>query len=133
MKENFKTFIYIESLKNSIVDHTNNKGAYYGFLYNDFEDLPYELKNPKIISELKIKDISAFFMNNYQNSFAFTEKYLYIDLSLVHKAFSDFSNSSSSNEYFNFKNKIAYQDILKVDVVREDLEITVKDQLSNVK
>ena len=126
MKENFKTFIYIESLKNSIVDHTNNKGAYYGFLYNDFEDLPYELKNPKIISELKIKDISAFFMNNYQNSFAFTEKYLYIDLSLVHKAFSDFSNSSSSNEYFNFKNKIAYQDILKVDLVREDLEITVK-------
>ena len=75
MKENFKTFIYIESLKNSIIDHGNNEGAYYGFSYNNFENLPYELKNPKIISELQIKDISAFFMNNYQNSFAFTEKY----------------------------------------------------------
>ena len=64
-------------------------------------------------------------MNNYQNSFAFTKKYMYLDLSLVHKAFSDSSNSS--NEYFNFKNKIAYQDILKVEIVSGELKITVKD------
>lgn len=125
MEENFKTFIYIESLKNSVMNHKNSQGVYYGFLYNNFEDLPYELKNPKIISELHIKDICAFFMNNYQNSFAFTKKYMYLDLSLVHKAFSDFSNSS--NEYFNFKSKIAYQDILKVEIVSGELKITVKD------
>ena len=50
MEENFKTFIYIESLKNSVMNHKNSQGVYYGFLYNNFEDLPYELKNPKIIS-----------------------------------------------------------------------------------
>ena len=126
MREDFKTFIYIQSKKNNIIDSKNKEGIYYGFSYNNFEDFPYELKNPKIIFELRKKEISAFFMNNYKNSFAFTEKYLYIDLSLEHKAFSDFSNFNSSNEYFNFKDKIFYEDIIKVEVIKEELEITVK-------
>ena len=64
MREDFKTFIYIQSKKNNIIDSKNKEGIYYGFSYNNFEDFPYELKNPKIIFELRKKEISAFFMNN---------------------------------------------------------------------
>ena len=127
MKDEFKTFVYIEHLRNNFYTKKGEEGVYYGFSYTGYEELPYELKNPKILSELKEKEIDAFFMSSYVNSFAITQKYFYIDLSIEHKAFSDFSKSTSGKEYFNFKNKIPYENISKLEIIGGDLEITEKN------
>lgn len=75
MKDEFKTFVYIEHLRNNFYTKKGEEGVYYGFSYTGYEELPYELKNPKILSELKEKEIDAFFMSSYVNSFAITQKY----------------------------------------------------------
>ena len=55
MREDFKTFIYIQSKKNNIIDSKNKEGIYYGFHIIILKIFHMNLKIQKLFLNLEKK------------------------------------------------------------------------------